>query len=166
MQVSLPWFPCSRHGGVITERRTTYRPESKEPGALRRSLGGFDRLQTRRSACRIRTRSNLGGRTQSSTGTRGAFSTTWALGCVCFGTVFSVLGVRGQCTFKLNPRMHTDSDFDILYMDGKITTRPLQCHWCHLQIRPELSGFIETSQSPETVSVLRHRIGPLGLVPS
>jgi hypothetical protein len=57
-----------------------------------------------------------------------------------------------------------DSDFDVLYTDGKTTTRPFQFYWSHLQIRPESSEIDETRQSPETVSVLRHRMGPLGLV--
>jgi hypothetical protein len=76
------------------------------------------------------------------------------------------LRFQNQCAFKLKPRMHTDSDFDVLYMDGNITTRPFQCDQSHLQIRPESSEIDETSQSPETFSVLQHRIGPLGLVPS
>jgi hypothetical protein len=75
-----------------------------------------------------------------------------------------LLGLQDQCAFKLNPRMHTDSDFDVLYMDGKITTRPFQCHQSHLHIQPESSEIDEISQSPETVLVQQHRIGPLGLV--
>jgi hypothetical protein len=59
-----------------------------------------------------------------------------------------------------------DSDFDILYTDGKITMRLFECHRSHLQIRLESSEIDEISQSPETVSVLRHGIGPLGLIPS
>jgi hypothetical protein len=77
-----------------------------------------------------------------------------------------LLGFQDQCTFKLKLRMHTNSDFDPLYMDGKKMTRPFQCHQSQLQIRPESSEVNETSQSPKTASMLRHRIGPLGLAPS
>jgi hypothetical protein len=81
-------------------------------------------------------------------------------------TMLVLLRFQDQCTFKLKPRTYTDSDFDILYIDENKTTRPFQCHQSHLQIPPESSGIVETIQSPETVSVLRHHIGPLGLVMS
>jgi hypothetical protein len=77
-----------------------------------------------------------------------------------------LLRFQDQCALKLKPMMHTDSDIDVLYMDGKIMMRPFQCHWSYLQIRLESSKVAETSQSPETVSVLQHHSGPLGLVPS
>jgi hypothetical protein len=59
-----------------------------------------------------------------------------------------------------------DSDFEVLYMDRKTMTRPFQSYWSHQHIRLESFVIVETIQSLETVSVLRHRIGPLGLVPS
>jgi hypothetical protein len=77
-----------------------------------------------------------------------------------------LLGFQDQYAFKLNPRMYTESDFVFLYMDRKTTTKPFQCQLSQLQIQPESSEINETSQSPETVLVLRHRIGPLGPVPS
>jgi hypothetical protein len=46
---------------------------------------------------------------------------------------------------KLKPKTHIDSDFDVLYMDGKITMRHFQRYWSHFQILPESSEIEETS---------------------
>jgi hypothetical protein len=75
-----------------------------------------------------------------------------------------LIGFQDQCTFKLKPWTHTDSDVDVLYMDGNIMMIHFQCYWSHFHIKPESSEIDETRQSPETVLVLRHRMGPLGLV--
>jgi hypothetical protein len=70
--------------------------------------------------------------------------------------------IPGPVRFKLKPRTHTDSDFDALYMNGKITTRPFQFHLSQLQFRLESLEVNETIQSPEVALVLRHRrpVGP------
>jgi hypothetical protein len=65
-----------------------------------------------------------------------------------------LLGFQDQCTFKLKPNMHTDLDFDVLYIDVKIMKRSFQRYHSYLQIRPESSEIYGTIQSPEIVSVL------------
>src|ERR1041384_5034854 len=61
-----------------------------------------------------------------------------------------LLGLQDLYDFKTTSRMHTESDFDVLYMDGKITKRSSQRYQSHLQIPSGSSGIAETSQSPET----------------
>jgi hypothetical protein len=54
--------------------------------------------------------------------------------------------------------MHLDSDCDVLDMDGKIRILSNQPNWFHPKIHPESTGIVETSQSSDSVLVLRHRL--------
>jgi hypothetical protein len=54
--------------------------------------------------------------------------------------------------------MHPDSDCDGLDMVGKIRRLSNQPNWFHPEIRLESMGIIETSQSSNSVLVLRHRL--------
>ena len=58
-----------------------------------------------------------------------------------------LLGLQDLYVFKLMPRSHTNSDFYIIYMYGKLTTRDFQRHWSRLQIHPESSEIAKTRQS-------------------
>jgi hypothetical protein len=51
--------------------------------------------------------------------------------------------------------MHPDSDCDRLDMVGKIRRLSNQPNWFHPKIRPESIGIVETSQSSDSVLVLR-----------
>jgi hypothetical protein len=54
--------------------------------------------------------------------------------------------------------MHPDSDCDGLDMVGKIRRLYNQPNWFHPKIHPESTGIVETSQSSDSVLVLRHRL--------
>jgi hypothetical protein len=75
-----------------------------------------------------------------------------------------LLRLQDQCNLKLKPMMYMDSYLDVLYMDGKITISPFQRYQSYLHVRPESLEMDETSQSPETILMLQHCMGPLGLV--
>jgi hypothetical protein len=82
------------------------------------------------------------------------------------------LGFQDQSALKWTPNMHPDSDCDGLDMVGKIRRLSNQPNWFHPKIRPESTGIVETSQSSDSVLVLRHRLlgrvsrrSPLGASP-
>jgi hypothetical protein len=54
--------------------------------------------------------------------------------------------------------MHPDSDFDGLDMVGKIRILSNQPNYFHPKICPESTVIVETSQSSDSVLVLRHRL--------
>ena len=56
------------------------------------------------------------------------------------------------------PRSHTESDLDVLYMDGKIISRYFQWNQFQAQIHPESTGIIETIGHPESIMVLGHHL--------
>jgi hypothetical protein len=68
------------------------------------------------------------------------------------------LGFQDQSTLKWTSKMHPDSDCDGLDMVGKIRRLSNQPNWFHPKIRPESTGIVETSQSLDSVLVLRHRL--------
>ena len=68
--------------------------------------------------------------------------------------------------------MHPDSDCDGLDMVGKIRRLSNQPNWFHPKIHPESTEIVETSQSSDSVLVLRHHLlgrvsrrSPLGASP-
>jgi hypothetical protein len=54
--------------------------------------------------------------------------------------------------------MHPDSDCDGLDMVGNIRRLSNQPNWFHPKIRSESTGIVETSQSSDSVLVLRHHL--------
>jgi hypothetical protein len=54
--------------------------------------------------------------------------------------------------------MHPDSDCDGLDMVGKIRRLSNQLNWLHPKILSESTEIVETSQSSDSVLVLRHRL--------
>jgi hypothetical protein len=54
--------------------------------------------------------------------------------------------------------MQPDSNCDGLDMVGNIRRLANQPNWFHPKIRPESTGIVETSQSADSVLVLRHRL--------
>jgi hypothetical protein len=51
----------------------------------------------------------------------------------------------GTAVLKLTPMSHTESDLDVLYMDGKIISRSFQWNRFQDQIHPESTGIVCTS---------------------
>jgi hypothetical protein len=68
------------------------------------------------------------------------------------------LGFQDQSALKWTPKMHPDSDCNGLDMVGKIRKLSNQPNSFHPKIRPESTGIVETSQSSDSVLVLRHRL--------
>jgi hypothetical protein len=54
--------------------------------------------------------------------------------------------------------MHSDSDCDRLDMVGKIRRLSNQPSWFHPKIHPESTVIVETTQSSDSVLVLRHHL--------
>jgi hypothetical protein len=67
-------------------------------------------------------------------------------------------GLQEQPVLKRTLMSHTESDLDVLYMDGKIISRILQWHQFQVQIQTESTGIVCTSWHPESVPVLRRRL--------
>ena len=56
------------------------------------------------------------------------------------------------------PRLHTESVWDALYMDGNIILRNFQWHWFEAQIHSESTGIVKIIEHPESVKLLQHRL--------
>jgi hypothetical protein len=54
-------------------------------------------------------------------------------------------GLQEQPVLKRTPMSHTESDLDVLYMDGNIISRSFQWNQFQAQIHPESTGIICTS---------------------
>jgi hypothetical protein len=67
-------------------------------------------------------------------------------------------GLQEQPVLKWTPMSHTESDLDVIYMDGKIISRSFQWHQFQAQIHPDSMGIICTSWHPKSVPVLRRRL--------
>jgi hypothetical protein len=53
--------------------------------------------------------------------------------------------LQEQPVLKRTPMSHTESDLDVLYMDGNIISRIFQWNWFQAQIHPESTGIVCTS---------------------
>ena len=62
------------------------------------------------------------------------------------------LGVQEQPAPKMKARSHTESVFNVLYMDGKIISRNFQYLQIQAQNHLESMGIIKTSGHPEYLS--------------
>jgi hypothetical protein len=54
-------------------------------------------------------------------------------------------GFQEQPVIKWAPKSHTESDLDVLYMDGKKISRSFQWHRFRVKIHPESTRIIKTS---------------------
>jgi hypothetical protein len=54
-------------------------------------------------------------------------------------------GLQEQPILKRTPMSHTESDLDVLYMDGKIISRSFQWNQFQAQIHLESTGIVYTS---------------------
>jgi hypothetical protein len=70
------------------------------------------------------------------------------------------LGFQDLSALKWTPKMHPDSDCNVLDMVGKIRRLSNQPNWFHSKIRLESTGIVETSKRSDSILVLRHC--PLG----
>jgi hypothetical protein len=73
-------------------------------------------------------------------------------------------GLHEQPILKWTPMMYTESDLDVLYMDGNIISRSFQWNQFQAQIHLESTGIVCTSWHLESVLVLCHYFGPMGRV--
>jgi hypothetical protein len=53
-------------------------------------------------------------------------------------------GLQEQPVLKRTPMSHTESDLDVIYMDGKIISRSFQCNQFQAQIHLESTGIVCT----------------------
>jgi hypothetical protein len=67
-------------------------------------------------------------------------------------------GFQEQSAPKSSPRSHTNSAFDVLYMDGKIRESNFQWSWSHIHIHSKSTGNIETMTHRESIMVLCYHI--------
>ena len=78
---------------------------------------------------------------------------------------FSV-GFQEQPVIKWMPKSHTESDLDVLYMDGKIISRSFQWHRFQVQIHPESTGIAKQVDVQNLSGAATPSFGLLGRVPS
>ena len=71
-------------------------------------------------------------------------------------------GLQEQSALKRTPRLHTELDLDVLYMDGNIISRRFQWHLFQAQIHPESTEIVRESWRPVSIPALRRRLSIFG----